>query len=187
MADESCLSTCKSAAVGDDEGLVEKKQDCLISPNIINSSKKESTTASQTILRKQEDEIKSELNEIKFNLEKFKSYLTTLSETAIGANNAVAAAAANNSNNTLNTALSNVSQALANNAVSTTNSMHAIVNRSNSMPPKIKSNNSNALQCPLNSSSQQQTQLLTSSSQQHVNLYTLDLLDFGLLDIIINP
>jgi hypothetical protein len=91
--------------------------------------------------RKEEDEIKSDLNEIKFNLEKFKSYLTTLSESA---NNNFAFATLDTVNNNNGNNNNNVQQqnngglssqkssnggAGGNFSTNVSSSMHTIVNR----------------------------------------------------------
>lgn len=49
------------------------------------NSNNEEASRNESYLRRKESDIKSDLNEIKFNLEKFKSYLTTLSESTTGA------------------------------------------------------------------------------------------------------
>jgi hypothetical protein len=84
-------------------------------------------------VKKKEEEIKSDLNEIKFNLEKFKSYLTTLSESA---NNNFAYSENNNSNvnKTSSSGSNNVSSSQKQNSgngnvTTSMSSMHTIVNR----------------------------------------------------------
>jgi hypothetical protein len=99
------------------------------------TSAADSSQQQQQPLKKKEEEIKSDLNEIKFNLEKFKSYLTTLSGSA---NNNFAFAENNNANtaskvsnvNNVNPGQKTSAGAGGNNVTTTSvSSMHTIVNR----------------------------------------------------------